>query len=134
MKVVERWIGGASAPVEASLSCPAWTARVSSFMRRVYRARRSKRAGTRADPPRWHLDGIRRVAKEVNDDPKASIRRIPPLFAQAGAQNREAAQSRNLQNARRGREARAGGAVLQAPLSSAGSRIGENAAGGNSAR
>src|SRR5689334_25249670 len=54
--------------------------------------------------------------KEAANDPQARIRRIPALFAQDQSQDRQAPQPRHLQVARRGGEARARGAVLQAPL------------------
>src|ERR687892_1745728 len=61
---------------------------------------------------------VRRYAKqESGDDPQALIRRIPPLFAQGRSQDRPAAQSRDLQVPGGRREARTGGAVLQAALS-----------------
>src|SRR5258705_4751761 len=49
-------------------------------------------------------------------DPKAKKRRIPPLLAQAQSEDRQAAQPRHLRHARRRREARARGPILQAPL------------------
>src|SRR4029450_5546675 len=57
------------------------------------------------------------VRQEFGDDPQALIRRIPSLFAQDRSQDRQTAQPRHLQVAGGGREARAGGAVLQAALS-----------------
>jgi hypothetical protein len=63
----------------------------------------------------WRRSSIRK--QEFGDDPLALVRRIPPLLAQDRSQDRPAAQSRHLQVAGRGREARAGGAVLQAALS-----------------
>src|ERR1044072_4132588 len=56
------------------------------------------------------------VRQEFGDDPQALIRRIPALFAQGRSQGRQTAQSRHLQVAGGGREARTGGAVLQAAL------------------
>src|SRR5512142_1205094 len=46
------------------------------------------------------------------DDPQASLGRLPPLFAQGRSAHREAAQSGDLSHARGGGEARARGAVL----------------------
>jgi hypothetical protein len=53
---------------------------------------------------------------EDRRDPQASFREIPPLFAQEEPEDRPAPQSRHLRHPRRGRAARARGAVLQAAL------------------
>src|SRR5579872_7486085 len=54
--------------------------------------------------------------KDSAHDPQAVVRQIPALLAQGESEDRQAAQSRHLRLARRGREARARGAVFQAAL------------------
>lgn len=49
-------------------------------------------------------------------DPQTQIRRIPPLFPEEESGNGQAPQPRHLFNAGQGKAARAGRAVLQAPL------------------
>src|SRR5690242_17809753 len=49
-------------------------------------------------------------------DPQTQIRRVPTLFAQAGSENGPAPQSRHVLDTRRGGEARARSAILQATL------------------
>src|SRR5262245_3805845 len=53
---------------------------------------------------------------EGGDAPQAQVGRLSALFPEAEPENRPASQSRHLQDAGGGREARACRAVLQAPL------------------
>src|SRR5579864_4159046 len=54
--------------------------------------------------------------EDQSHDPQALLRQVPALLAQEEPEDRQAAQSRHLRLARRGREARARGAVFQAAL------------------
>src|SRR5207248_10491734 len=75
--------------------------------------------------------GIRRCrGNGGGDDPQAQSRRIPALFAQSQSEDRPQAQSRHIQVTRGGREARARGAVLQAPLRETSARDKSTVTGG----
>jgi hypothetical protein len=56
-----------------------------------------------------------RVVRQSHD-PQAPLRQIPALFAQSKREDRAAPQSRYLRQPRRGREARARGAIFQTAL------------------
>src|SRR5215470_1118878 len=75
-------------------------------------------AASRKAPPMIATFFIELPARPLSNghDPQALVRRIPPLLAQGQPQDRQAPQPRHLRLARRGEEARARGAVLQAPL------------------
>src|SRR5215472_10882780 len=58
----------------------------------------------------------RRRREAGGDDPQAQVGRLSPLFAQSQPEDRPPPQSRDVQYARGGREARARRAVFQASL------------------
>src|ERR1043166_9425221 len=60
------------------------------------------------------LNSILAERRRIQHDQKTQIRRISAVLAKEGSEDRTPAESRNVQIACGGREARAGGAVLQA--------------------
>src|SRR3954465_2573808 len=71
--------------------------------------------------PVWNQTGARRLNEKISQrtgyhDQKTAVRRVPALFAQGQSEDRQAAQSRYLQVACGGREARTRRAIFQAAL------------------
>src|SRR2546428_13172268 len=60
--------------------------------------------------------GIIIIRTRETYDPQTRLRPIPPLLPQEGSQDGKTPQPRHIPHPRRGREARAGGAVLQTPV------------------